>query len=486
MGIFALGLSLGLALSHRHLQQEVTSFKQGKACPTSNDAVMDSVTRERDNWHALAMTLKRVADLETRVDVLQAEKRSRANSACRACQLSTHAALPAGASDSVSRGPAVIRPMPPSATPQPVAQPATATKLTPSFVHIPTDTTPTDTTTPIVAITTPVVNTTPQPIHQVALAAKARFGLINRPASAVSAHSANTLPSPAFIATPATKSNTPLSTTAQPTSQPAATAPITPSVTHTPTHKSNATPTDATIPIATTSTPATNTTPHTVPQVALAAEARFGLINRPASAAGAQSATTTQSPPTLTATPASTSTTSITNINSAAGATRALIKRAPAAISPSTHSRLPRPVTTTTTTTTSNTTPTATTPTSKSTYTPDKATLAAAAILGLISRGSAGKGPFTPTKLAKLDRTPTATPSRTIMHCSPSKIPLPSPDVQERAFFAEEKYFAKLPFPKVLRPPPVCRPCDDVALRAYAKVVQELKAQLKGSKSHPL
>ncbi|KAJ3395232.1 hypothetical protein HDU80_010375 [Chytriomyces hyalinus] len=164
IGIFALGLGLGLALSHRHLQQEVTSFKQGKSCATSNDAVMDSVTRERDSWHAQAMTLKRIADLEARVDVLQAQKSSRTNSACRACQLSTHA----GASDSISRDQAVIRPMPPSATPQPVAQLVTAAKLTQSFVDTPTDksnTTPTDTTTPTVAIATPVVNTTPQPIH---------------------------------------------------------------------------------------------------------------------------------------------------------------------------------------------------------------------------------------------------------------------------------------------------------------------------------
>ncbi|KAJ3229052.1 hypothetical protein HDU78_009310, partial [Chytriomyces hyalinus] len=59
MGIFTLGLSLGLALSHRHLQQEVTSFKQAKSCPASNNPVINSVMHERDNWHAEAMTLKR-------------------------------------------------------------------------------------------------------------------------------------------------------------------------------------------------------------------------------------------------------------------------------------------------------------------------------------------------------------------------------------------------------------------------------------------
>ncbi|KAJ3250132.1 hypothetical protein HDU77_006946 [Chytriomyces hyalinus] len=486
IGIFSIGLAL--YCSHFHLQHEIASLKQ--ETPDLSNSLLETVTRERDALRAELAALRR----------------------------STHGPLPIGASDAISRGPSPISPSTPvinvpSATPpsvalqltaQPTTQPAATILLTPSFTNTPTD--KPNLTELTVAPTTPVI--TPQPVNQVALAAEARFGLINRPASAASAQSANTLPSPAFIATPATKSNTTLSTTAQPTSQPAATAPITPSVTHTPTHKSNATPTDATIPIATTSTPATNTTPHTVPQVALAAETRFGLINRPASAAGAQSATTTQSPPTLTATPASTSTTSITNINSAAGATRALIKRAPAAISPSTPTPLPRPVATpfvtpitlTTKPSPANLTPSRlprltsprsnkpsplgrswvtapstpspstpaqplnakpttvkpTTPTSKSTYTPDKATLAAAAILGLISRGSAGKGPFTPTKIPGLDKTPTktpiATPTRTQANLTPTKMPLPSPDCYERAFFAEEKYFAKLPFPKTFRP----------------------------------
>ncbi|KAJ3381704.1 hypothetical protein HDU80_001732, partial [Chytriomyces hyalinus] len=120
-------------------------------------------------------------------------------------------------------------------------------------------------------------------------------------------------------------SATPPSGALQPTAQPAATIPLTPSFTNTPTDKPNLS--ELTV------TPTTPViTPQPVNQVALAAEARFGLINRPASAASAQSATTTQLPPTFTDTP-----------------------------------------------------------TTKSTYTPDKATLAAAAIRGLISRGSTAK-----------------------------------------------------------------------------------------------
>ncbi|KAI8827913.1 hypothetical protein BJ741DRAFT_628358 [Chytriomyces cf. hyalinus JEL632] len=288
-------------------------------------------------------------------------------------------------------------------------------------------------------------------------------------------------------------------------------------------------------PLVPSALPAT-TTKTTINQVALAAEAHQGPISRRVLVAGAQPASTTQSPTTFTATCTTKSNTSTINITTAAGATRALIKRALGAISPSTPSPLPRPVATTTTTSVStlavktsparltpsrpprvnspqsntpnkpsplgrswvtapstpslphNATPTAVKPVasvSKSTYTPDKATLAAAAILGLISRGSAGKGPLTSSKLPKLDKTPVktpaATPIRTIMQASriaanvtPSKIPLPSPDTHERAFFAEEKYFSKLPFPNASRPPPVCRPCDDAVVCAYAQVVKEL------------
>ncbi|KAI8828109.1 hypothetical protein BJ741DRAFT_627501 [Chytriomyces cf. hyalinus JEL632] len=162
------------------------------------------------------------------------------------------------------------------------------------------------------------------------------------------------------------------SATPQPSAQPAAAAPSTPSCNDTtaaksdpsgliatsvatlatlaakttPKASSNATPTDTTIPIATTATLAAKTTPYTHAQVAPAAEACFGLINCPASAASAQSATTTQSPPTFTATPSTKSTTSTTNITPAAGATCALIKRAPVAVSPSTPTPLPRPVAT--------------------------------------------------------------------------------------------------------------------------------------------
>ncbi|KAI8828115.1 hypothetical protein BJ741DRAFT_627538 [Chytriomyces cf. hyalinus JEL632] len=230
-------------------------------------------------------------------------------------------------------------------------------------------------------------------------------------------------------------------------------------------------------PLVPSTLPATTTKP-TINQVALAAEAHQGLISRRVLVAGAQPASTTQSPTTFTATRTTKSNTSTINITTAAGATRALIKHAPGAISPSTPSPLPRPVATTTTTTSASTlavktsparmtpsrpprvnspqsntpnkpsplgrswvtapstpslphnaTPTAVKPAasvSKSTYTPDKATLAAAAILGLISRGSAGKGPFTSSKLPKLDKTPVKTPAAAPIRTSHASQPYSS------------------------------------------------------------
>ncbi|KAJ3239435.1 hypothetical protein HDU77_011297 [Chytriomyces hyalinus] len=417
--------SIGLALycSHCHLQHEIASLKQ--ETPDLSNSLLETVTRERDALRAELAALRR----------------------------STHGPLPVGATDAISRGPSPISP----STPAPS-----------SFLQV-----------------TNVLSATP--------------------------------PSAA------------LQPTGQPTVQPAATIPLTPSFTNTPTDKHNLS--ELTV------APTTRViTPQPINQVALAAEARFGLINRPASAASAQFATTTQSPPTFTATPASMSTTSITNINSAAGATCALIKRAPAAVSPSTPTPLPRPVATpfvtpitlTTKPSPANLTPSRlprltsprsnkpsplgrswvtapstpspstpaqplnakpttvkpTTPTPKSTYTPDKATLAAAAILGLISRGSAGKGPFTPTKLPVLDKTPTktptATPTRTLVkaspilaNLSPSKMPLPSPDCYERAFFAEEKYLlnAKPTTVKPATPTPKSTYTPDKATLAAAAIL---------------
>ncbi|KAI8828111.1 hypothetical protein BJ741DRAFT_439590 [Chytriomyces cf. hyalinus JEL632] len=373
VAVFAIGLAL--YCSHCHLQHEIASLK--RETPKSSNSLLETVTRERDALRVELAALRR----------------------------STHGPLPAGAIDAISRGPSPISPSTPalssflhvtnipsatplSAAPQSTAEPATTISLTPSFTNTPTDkANPTELT---VTPTIPVIN--PQPVNQVALAAEARFGLINCPALAASAQSATTSPqSPTFTTAPTTKSNTSTTNTTMAAGArralikraPAAISPSTPSPLPRPT--------------------ATNTT--------TAAGATYALIKR--APAGAVATTTTTTTTTSTTKPA--------------------VKTSPAQFTPSHPPRLNSPrsnksnkpsplgrswVTAPSTpspphdaipTTVKPATPTAVkpaTPTSKPTYTPDKATLAAAAIIGLISRGSAGKGPFTPTKLPGLDKTP--------------------------------------------------------------------------------
>ncbi|KAJ3221233.1 hypothetical protein HDU81_010779 [Chytriomyces hyalinus] len=294
-------------------------------------AIFENLIHERDAARAETTMLTRICNLENCVDLLHAESRERTSGTCQTCHLSTHGtSLSAEAVDSISRGPAAIRPStaappslplvtnlpsttPPSVTTQPTVQSAATSPVSPSFTDTPTDksnTTLADATSPAATPVTPAVKSTPYTANRVAPAAEACFGLINCLASVAGAQSA-TMPLPTtIIATP--NSNTmatgaqsalinraPAASTSTPSASPRqVTAP--PSAT-------------STTPTTTPATPAIKTTPWTIPQANSAStpsasprSAKTPITPQPTQTQMAPTTTSKSSPPSTT-TPSSNS-----------------------------------------------------------------------------------------------------------------------------------------------------------------------------------